>query len=225
MLKIRTLAIGLILLITANQKLIAQDTDNELWTSIELAYKLNKTFDLEFREMLRLSDNLGEIDQFYSQLGLGIDLSKSFEIMPAYRFTRDHDYKGKIQGYESVGRFQIDLRYKQKINRVNLTYRFRYQNKNYLTEDKQSEDALRFKLRTRYNIRNWKLDPILSYEYFSEINKDVESNNRYRITLSTSYKLKKSSRLIFAYSYEQDLGNPISSAVNSFRIKYAFDLN
>ena len=98
MLKIRTLAVGLILLITANQKLIAQDTDNELWTSIELAYKLNKTFDLEFREMLRLSDNLGEIDQFYSQLGLGIDLSKSFEIMPAYRFTRDHDYKGKIQG-------------------------------------------------------------------------------------------------------------------------------
>ena len=82
MLKIRTLAFGLILLIAANQKLIAQDTDNELWTSIELAYKLNKTFDLEFREMLRLSDNLGEIDQFYSQLGLGIDLSKSFEIMP-----------------------------------------------------------------------------------------------------------------------------------------------
>ncbi|MGB0836896.1 MAG: DUF2490 domain-containing protein [Flavobacteriaceae bacterium] len=197
------------------------NSDNELWTSVELGYKVNKKLNFEFREMLRLKEDYSEIDQYYSQLSTEYRFAKSLSFTAGYRFIRKNDNKGKIQGYENLGRLQFDLKYRQNFDRFKMRYRFRYQNKQNYTKTDEYQNAVRFKATSAYNIRNWKLDPKLAYEYFIPTN---TGDNRYRVTLSTVYKLKNAGALHFAYSYEREVGSLIPDVVNSLRLKYHFDL-
>ena len=210
----------LCLLLTVTSISFAQNEDTELWTSVELNYKASKKWSFELREMIRFKEDISAVDQYYTQGSATYEFIDNFALALGYRFIRKNDNQGAWQGYENIGRIQSDLIYKFKTGRWSNGLRLRYQNRKNFTKTDQIQNAIRFKGGTSYNIRNWKLDPKLTYEYFIP----DTGFNRYRITFGTDYKFSKTSRVYLYYSYERKLAGVDSDIINTIRLKYRFSL-
>ena len=100
-------------------------TDTELWTSIGLEYEASSKWSFEIEEALRLKDNIGAVDQYFTQLTASYKLFKGTRIGVGGRYIRRNDNRGAIQGYEDRFRFHIDATYKYDINRFSLRHRLR----------------------------------------------------------------------------------------------------
>jgi len=174
-------------------------TDTELWTSVGLEYEASKAWSFEIEEALRLKDNIGAIDQYFTQVTASYKLFKGTRIGLGGRYSRSNDNSGAVQGYENRFRFNVDASYKYDVNRFTLRHRLRYQNRNELGVSSADGDIarqrFRFKTSLGYNIRKWKLDPKISGEVFNSFATGQQSSfNRYRLVLETAYKFKNAGR-------------------------------
>ncbi|WP_341227581.1 DUF2490 domain-containing protein [uncultured Arcticibacterium sp.] len=174
--------------------------DLETWSSLEFEYEITPKFSLNLEEQLRLKENSSTIDSYFTELSGKYELWKDFSIDTGFRFIRSNDTNGKIQGYENHIRYQFDASYKHKIDKFELKYRLRYQNKKELNSDNLNEAVTRLKLSLDYNFKNWKLDPELSGEVFSPLNES--QIDKYRLTLGTSYKIGQNGKIKAFYGFE-----------------------
>ena len=199
----------------------------EGWTTIGFEYELNKNWNFELEEQLRLKENISEIDEYFTQFGVEYSLSKKIKIGAGGRYIRENDNRGKIQGYENHFRFNVDISYKHKINAFLLKYRVRYQNKNELgvgnSEGDYANQHIRFKTSIGYNIKNWKLKPKFSAEIYNHFEKGKNNGyDKYRITLGTEYKLKKLGKLTLFYRKEKELNESMPKIKNIIGLKYVY---
>ncbi len=202
----------------------AQATENEGWTSFTANYKPTKMFNFSLKEELRMKDDLQTVDKYFTQLYLGIRPFKRFELGAGFRFIRDHDTKGKIQGYENHIRLHLDLKYRFKFRRLRLTTRLRYQNRNELDvpEIEYGKQRVRMKLSATYNIRKWKFDPIFAWELFYALKDyDPQEFDKGRITLGTEYKIRGFGRIGLFYRLEYPLNSNEDPKTNIFMLTYA----
>ena len=63
-------------------------------------------------------------------------------------------------------RWHTDLSFKHKMNRFGISYRFRFQQKSSISENYLPINKMRFRLKTSYNIKDWKWDPYFTSELF-----------------------------------------------------------
>lgn len=198
--------------------------DNEGWSSITLALKPMKAFALSLRQELRMKDDLSTVDQYFTQLAVDFRLFKGAKIGAGVRFIRNNDTKGKIQGYENHVRVQLDAKYSFKVARFRLGFRLRYQNKNELdkAEEEYGNQHLRFKTSVKYNIRKWKLDPILSGELYYGLSEGNEEAgfDKWRITIGTQYKLGRAGKIGLFYRREGSIGQEESEQNNIIILRY-----
>jgi hypothetical protein len=201
--------------------------DFESWNSATLEFKPNKKWELSFEEQLRLKDNAGAVDQFFSEFNVTRKLPKDFSIGYGLRYIRENDDKGKVQGYENHLRWNADLAYKHKIDRFTMKYRLSYQSKNELGISEAEGDILaktiRLKIGADYNIRKWKLDP----EFSSEIFRDLGSFgdfSKFRLTLGTNYKFKNAGELGVFYRMEKQLNVVYPKTTNILGFQYKFTI-
>lgn len=226
----RSIAITALLFVFIPLQILAQDNnDFETWTSAELQYRPAKRWSTGAEFQLRLKDNSTEIDAYFIELTGAYELFKNFDLGVGLRFMRKNDNTGNVQGYENYGRFDIQASYKQEIQRLNLGYRLRYQNRDELGVSDENGDfadhTIRFKLGTEYNVKKWKLDPELSGEiFFSPSNENGEGFDKYRVTFGTEYKFKKAGRLGVFYRFEQEINTSDPSSTNILRIRYIYTL-
>ncbi len=147
-----------------------------------------------------------------------------------FRYIRNNDTNGNIQGYENFFRYNIDLSYRHKLDRLGLKYRVRYQNRNEIglssSEGDIARQRFRFKTTFDYNIRNWKLDPELSGELFNGFRKNGTENgfDKYRISLGTSYKVKKIGRFSLFYRLEKEFNVTNPETLNILSFKYTYTI-
>lgn len=180
------------------EKIRSQDL--ETWSALEFEYEITPKLSINLEEQLRLKENSSTIDSYFTELSGKYELWKDFSIGTGFRFIKSNDTNGKIQGYENHIRYQFDASYKHKIDKLELKYRLRYQNRKELNSDNPNEAITRLKLSLDYNFKNWKLDPELSGEIFSPLNESQIS--KYRLTLGTSYKIGKNSKIKAFYGFE-----------------------
>lgn len=196
------------------------------WNAIGLQYKLNKkiTFDLEHH--LRYKEDFTVINEYFTQFRTGYNFAKNFELVGGLRFIRENDTKGRLQGYENHFRFQVDLIYNYKIKSVDIGYRLRYQNKNYLDENDIARQNLRFKTSLAYKIKKWPLDPNFSAEIFNRYRIDGDTNgfSKYRLTFGTSFKLKKIGKFKCYYRIEKELNVNTPEALKIMGFKYTYSI-
>tara|TARA_R110001583_G_scaffold1670_1_gene12982 strand:+ start:1331 stop:2032 length:702 start_codon:yes stop_codon:yes gene_type:complete len=216
----------LIMVITANIS-YSQNSDLANWTTIELKYKLNKKWNFGIEEQLRLKEDISTIDEYFTQLNTEYSITKSFKLGGGFRYIRENDNVGKVQGYKNHFRFQVDASFKQKINDFSIKYRLRYQNKNELgvsnSEGDYANQHIRFKTSIGYNIKNWKLDPEFSAEIFNHFETGKENGfDKYRLTLGTEYKIKKIGTLGVYYRIEKELNETIPETTNIIGLKYSY---
>ena len=100
---------------------------------------------------------------------------------------------------------------------IEINYRFRFQHQFSI---KKPTTKFRVRLGSKYNIKNWKLDPAVSAElFYHSFTKENASGNtmgqestmkvneweRLRITVGTDYDIKNVGKLDMFWRYERDL--------------------
>lgn len=199
--------------------------DLETWSSVSASKKFESNAKLELEQSLRLYDNTSKVDQYFTNLSLELPVFKFASITGGLRYIRDRD---KDDGeYENHLRFNADLNFKHEYERFTFKYRLRLQTKNELGYSRDEGDylrnATRVKVGINYNIRNWKFDPEIAGEIFRESGKYmISSFNKYRLTLSTKYKINKLMDLKAFYRFERELGvsYPLSTNIVGFNLTF-----
>lgn len=187
-------------------------SDFEGWAKAGVNIKLNKNWSFGLEEQLRLKSNASEVDAFFTELNAKYKMKSGLYFGAGFRFIRENDNEGKIQGYETQLRYNFDAGYKHSIDRLKLGYRLRFQSKNEIgsTADvnETPTNVLRTKVGGDYNIKGWKFDPKLSFELFNRFGEDdVKGLSKFRTTIGTSYDLKKYGDIGLFYRLEREL-NP-----------------
>ncbi len=205
-------------------------TDFRTWSALELQYERSEKLTFSLEGQLRLKDDAATVDQYFGELGASYKLPSNFRIGVGVRYIRDNDTNGRIQGYENHLRYHLDLSFRHKLDRFGLKYRIRYQHRNELgissAEGDVARQRVRFKTTLGYNFKNWKLDPELSCELFNRFQQNGDSNgfDKYRISLGTSYKVKKIGRFSLLYRLEKEFNTTDPETVNILSFKYSYTI-
>lgn len=186
--------------------------DFETWSSVGLQYKPVDRLNIELEEQVRLKNNSQTLDEYFTQLSLSYELSNHFELSGAYRWITMSKKEDGVSVNESADRYHLGVVYKHDIKRATFAYRLRYQNKSFSDSDSSNKQFVRFKTRVKYNIKNWKLDPIASAELFREIGGEFRN---FRMTLATDYRIKNIGKIKVFYRFIKELNqsNPKSTSI------------
>src|SRR5436190_17261098 len=110
--------------------------DAGLWTSFNVDKKLTRSLEFSISEELRLANNISEIDQFFTNVGVGYKITKKIKVGLYYRFiSKNEDY----DSYSENHRLYFDASFKESIKDFDFVYRFRYQSQ--LREINKTEDS------------------------------------------------------------------------------------
>ncbi|MFK7785049.1 MAG: DUF2490 domain-containing protein [Crocinitomicaceae bacterium] len=201
--------------------------DLESWSTVSLNYDYSKEFDFDFEQSFRLYDNSTKIDQFFTNINMNRKWENGMFFTGGFRFISDPD---KDDGdYDFHLRWNADIGYRHSLDRFKFNYRMRLQTKNELGYSRSEGDfsirALRIRAGVKYNIKNWKLDPQVSFELFRESGRYIVSSfNKYRISVSTKYKFSKLIELKGFYRFERGLGMLLPQNTNIIGFNLTFNL-
>lgn len=204
--------------------------DFNSWFIAGLEYDASDKFRIGFETQLRLKEDASVVDEYFGELNMMYKLPANFRLGTGFRYIRENDNRGNIQGYENHFRYHVDISFRHKFDRFGLLYRVRYQNKNELNISKDDGDihreAIRLKARFNYNFKKWKLDPVLSGELFNRFRQGNSENgfNKYRLSIGSNYKFKKVGNIGLSYLFEKefDVLNPRSFHI--LKLSYIFKI-
>tara|TARA_R110002126_G_scaffold72364_1_gene180894 strand:+ start:56892 stop:57602 length:711 start_codon:yes stop_codon:yes gene_type:complete len=225
----------LVFLSNVNYAQVADNKDFAMWNSVGIKYSPIKKLKLGVEQHIRLKENASETDEYFTEVFAGFEIIKDLEIGGAARFIRENDNVGKIQGYEKHFRYNVDLTYKlDNINKFDISFRLRYQNKRELELEEGVEDIaaenLRLKMGIEYNIKSWPLDPEFALELFNRKRDGLSfigdaKISRYRLTFGTSYNLKKFGKFGIYYRYQENTRVDNTFVTEIFGLKYTYSIN
>lgn len=223
---------------------LAQDSqltqDLEGWASIAIQKKtFNDKLSLDLNQQFRFDQNSSRLYQYFTRIKADYEVFNNIYLGAGYRFIKDGNTD---KGFKTEHRINTDLSYKHKIDRVKLTYRLRYQNRTNAKNKDLSTKKYRFRVKLKYNIKNWKYDPFFASEIFYT-NKDYNASyidevkdyssvtgfEKVRFQVGTTKKTGKVGAIKIFYMLEYqfaDFGTSygIPVTTNNIGINYTFKL-
>ena len=214
------------------QMTIAQNnSDLEGWSSVGLNLKATKKLSFSVSEHLRSRNDISTVKNYFTQIKANYEVLKNFELGGGIRYITRNDDVGNKQGLESFFRYQFDVSYAQKINKIMLLFRLRYQNKNQLGIQEEEGDIAQEFIRTRiglgYKIKAVKLNVRLFAEHFNQPNnsKLEHTETRTRYTLKLSRKFKKIGAFTVFYGIQENNLNQEKTNKSFLGLKYAYTID
>ena len=225
------------LLMTSNLIVAQNSKDLEGWSAVQLDVRANEKMSFSISEHLRYRNDITTVSTYFTQLETSYEVLKDFELGGGVRFIKKNDDVGKKQGIESHFRYQFEANFKHDINRIGLSYRLRYQNKNELGSSEDEGDIAKEQLRLQFGVA-YKLLPVnivfkLKAEFFNTfVNKTIGNKiNRQRFTLSASRKFNGFGKVALFYRIQDNLHVEVkktevtvSKAILGFKYSYSLDL-
>ena len=209
--KIKPFILTTLCIVSFTQLNAQESNDLEGWSSVQLDVKATERLSFSAAEHLRYKNDISILNTYFTQLETNYEIFKGFQLGAGVRFIKKNDDIGNKQGIESHFRYQIDARYKHKVKQLNLSYRFRYQNKNELGLSEEEGDIAKEQLRFMMDI-GYKLKPIgivfkLKGELFDNISKGSGSRviNRNRFTLMASKRFNKVGKFSLFYRVQETM--------------------
>ena len=194
--------------------------DFETWSSLQVQAKLSKRMKISAEQQLRFNDNSSALQQSFSQLSGAYTWKNDLYVGGALRYAS----VAKDSVFQPRLRWNIDAGYEHELGRFDFGYRLRFQSRSIVNDPTAlAKNVIRAKAKVGYNVRDWKLDPSLALELFSETDV-LTTPNKLRATLSTSYKLSKSTSVSAFYRVEKELFEvyPLTAHIVGARLKYSF---
>lgn len=223
--KIRTLWIILLLFCSFTVSL-AQISDFELWSGVQLRKNITKKLRVSFEEEIRFNENISDIKKFYSEISLSYRLNRYIKFAAHYRFTEN---KTILSYYSTRHRIMADISLRYRISRLTVAYRARFQTK--YIDIYSSETGFvprnhsRNKLSLKYNIRKNPVSPFASGELYYQLN-NPEGNqlDKFRYTAGFEYNINKKNSFDIYFRNQQQLNvnNPVKSYI--IGVKYLYVL-
>ncbi len=214
------------------QMTIAQNnSDLEGWSSVGLNLKATKKLSFSVSEHLRSRNDISTVKNYFTQIKANYEVLKNFELGGGIRYITRNDDVGNKQGLESFFRYQFDASYTQKINKIGVLLRLRYQNKNQLGMSEEEGDIAQEFIRTRiglgYKIKAVKLNVRLFAEHFNQPNnsKLEHTETRTRYTLKLSRKFKKIGAFTVFYGIQENNLNQEKTNKSFLGLKYAYTID
>ncbi|MFY0674014.1 MAG: DUF2490 domain-containing protein [Bacteroidia bacterium] len=225
---IKSMSIALVVLLLSVGHSFSQDTtvhvvrDLESWTSARLNYKINKKFGIRFSQNLRLQQNSMQFNNYFSELAFKYEPFKNLTLELETRYG----VNAKNSGNVNYLRLFYAAKYEYSLDRLDFSARAAYQNVNTMSvsafDFAEARYNWRYQLKSSYNIKNWKLDPELSFEGFR---KNTTASNpgfdKYRIRLTTDYNFNDLKISPF-YAFERELNEeyPLNASIIGLNLTY-----
>lgn len=201
--------------------------DFETWSSVAIKAKFGKKWSLNIEEQIRLQENSSVMDEYFTGANIKYTLIEDhLKLGSGYRFINDYDVE---TGYDKEQRFNFDITYMHTFNRLELSTRLRYQNRNDIGEKIIDGDYprqhYRLKIEAEYKIKNWKFDPIVGVELFRRNEKyTLPYYDKLRFRIGTDFKIKDYGKLDVFYQIDYGLGTayPQTTYVLGVNYRYSF---
>jgi len=205
----------------------AQDTkvirDMHLWSGVGIEKSFKNNLSISLDQEIRFKQNITEINNYFTEIGLRYRISKNFSLEGGYRFTRD---KNSDNSYDNLTRYNLDLRYKGKINPITIYYRLRYQKEvegmNLLDQSIPYEKYVRNRLSVRYN-KLGKIKPYISLETFQLFRPLRVAEFEYiRFLCGIKYEPRKIGEFNLAYGFNREVRSNQPAMVYTLKIHYTY---
>ena len=214
-------------LLAVFMQLSAQDTkvvrDLQLWTGAGIEKTWRKTWTLSLQEEIRFKQDISEINNFFTEAGLRYRINKNFALEGGYRYTRDRKSDGS---YETLTRYNLDLRYKGRVDYITIYYRLRYQKEvegfNLLDQAADFEKYVRHRIRIRYNDLQ-KIKPYVSAELFQLFRPDYNAELEYiRVLGGLVYEPGKIGSFDFGFGFNREFADLEPAMIYQFKVRYKY---
>lgn len=205
------------------------DKDFESWNSFSMNHKLTEQFSIRWNHDLRFDHNMSSVDRVFTDIKTTYIYEKNIYFSIGMRYSHVNDNKGGEREWEPHFRYYIDMAQKGDFNRFEVEARFRYQKSTEINksiyEGDYPDKNIRGRMLTSYNIKNWKFDPIGSYEMFYR--RQIGALNgfdKYRITLGSEYKFDKKWKITIFYFREKEyrIWNP--KIINGINLELTYKI-
>ncbi len=221
----------LMLLLVVNSVDAQNDNDLEGWSAVELNLKATKKLSFSVAEHLRFRNDISTVKNYFTQIKVNYEILKNLELGAGVRYITKNDDVGGQQGYDPFFRYQFDAAYRHKIEKVDLFFRLRYQNKNQLGRSESEGDVAKEFIRTRFGV-GYKIKPLkLTLRVFAEhfnqpTNSKIEQNEtRMRYTLKLNRRFKKIGAFTVFYGIQNNSVGDVKTKKSFLGLKYAYKID
>lgn len=200
-------SILLIINCISSQELVAQESDANVWSRLAIKYDLNSLTRISVEEEFRFFDNVSQLEQNHTEIGLSRELNKRWNGGVFYRFiyetNTDRDYSLGHRGW-------VQLEYQLLDSDINVYARTRLQT---TFKDIQSSSSgkvpdwyNRYKISAEYKTKGAKWIPDAGIEFWHYLNPSENPFvNKLRFSLGLEYRYTKKLRWQVFYSYQKEL--------------------
>jgi hypothetical protein len=222
---IRLLILTIILLcalpLTGQETKVVRDL--QLWTGVALEKKVGKDWTFSLAEEIRFKQDISEINNYFTDAGVRYRINKNFALEAGYRYTRDRKSDGT---YETLTRYNLDLRFKGQLDYISIHYRLRYQKEvegfNLLDQGVDYEKYVRNRIRIRYDDFK-KFKPYVSAEIFQLFSPNHTPEFEYvRVQGGVKYEPGKIGIFGFALGFNRELNEVEPAMIYMLRVNYTY---
>ena len=211
----KTIRNSLFFLIFFSFSSLAQENDFQIWNTLNLKKKINKSYTVDLKYGLRYRENASLISNQFIDLRIKYRENKRWSYAIGYRSISNYLISSNIK---QKGRLYLDAYYSKKIKRYFVDLRTRLLTQ---VDSYSSKEVFRQKFKLSYNIRKTKLKPSVAIEMFYDFS---SSFYKLRNSLALSYPLNKKLDFSLVYKIENEfnIDDPMTLFIFEPKLSYRF---
>jgi len=191
----------------------AQQNDFQLWNTLNLSKKINKSFRADIKYGARFRENASILSTQFIDFKVKYKENKRWSFAIGYRSISDYSI---LNNFETKNRFYADAYFSKKLKRYFFSLRNRV-----LTQlsNNISKEVLRQKYKLVYNIKKTKLLPSISIELFYSLdNYFYKIRNSFELAYPINKKIDFS--LVYKIENEFNVVDPFTLFIFEPKISY-----
>lgn len=191
----------------------AQQNDFQLWNTLNLSKKINKSFRADIKYGARFRENASILSTQFIDFKVKYKENKRWSFAIGYRSISDYSI---LNNFETKNRFYADAYFSKKLKRYFFSLRNRV-----LTQlsNNISKVVLRQKYKLVYNIKKTKLLPSISIELFYSLdNYFYKIRNSFELAYPINKKIDFS--LVYKIENEFNVVDPFTLFIFEPKISY-----
>ena len=191
----------------------AQQNDFQLWNTLNLSKKINKSFRADIKYGARFRENASVLSTQFIDFKVKYKENKRWSFAIGYRSISDYSI---LNNFETKNRFYADAYFSKKLKRYFFSLRNRV-----LTQlnNNVSKEVVRQKYKLAYNIKKTKLSPSISIELFYSLeNYFYKTRNSFELAYPINKKIDFS--LVYKIENEFNVVDPFTLFIFEPKISY-----
>ena len=191
----------------------AQQNDFQLWNTLNLSKKMNKSFRADIKYGARFRENASLLSTQFIDFKVKYKENKSWSFAIGYRSISDYTISNNLI---LKNRFYADAYFSKKLKRYFFSLRNRV-----LTQlsNNVSKEVVRQKYKLAYNIKKTKLSPSISIELFYSLeNYFYKTRNSFELAYPINKKIDFS--LVYKIENEFNVVDPFTLFIFEPKISY-----